>query len=317
MHRVSCCLSLSQTFGDLNVLFGPGREAGGKVLIRDLLLPLAELEAVRAAGTGSAEVVLVGVDVESKGAAVALCASIALADLDVGDFIVDGGGATGGQPVLGTGMTVAKEDGRQTGNGIVYVGDAILGAGLDGDEVDKSIVANTGAAVRVKVDGVTVTAEVSSGDGGNSTTEGVASRDDGVIGVGGLGRLDIGQEGVLDLVPGVGEASMDLAVVNKVAVVEGEENVSDPVADVVGATDGNDDVLLHRVRGNVALEARHEAANSVLAMDRRTVAVDAHEKVPTILAPLASTSGQESALQVMEAPTAASLLQEVAATICT
>lgn len=51
-------------------------------------------------------------------------------------------------------MEVAKQDGRQARDRIVKVRCPVLGAGLVGDELDKSEVANPGRAISVEIAGV-------------------------------------------------------------------------------------------------------------------------------------------------------------------
>lgn len=110
--------------------------------------------------------------VEAEAAAVAVDVGEALADLDVGDGVVDGAGGAAVEPVLGGDVPVAEEDGRQAGDGVVDVRHAVLDvAGLRGLPLHKLLVADARAAVRVHLDGVARLAEVDSSDGGDSTAE--------------------------------------------------------------------------------------------------------------------------------------------------
>lgn len=157
-------------------------------------------------------------------------------------------------------MAVLEEDGRQTRNGVVHVGDAELAAGLGRDEVGKDVVAHAGGSVSVDVDAVALSAKSCGCEGGDGTAEGVAGGDDAEARVGGDGLADGGGGGVGDFVPGVVEAVVDLAAVGKGAVVKGEDDVGDEVAEVVAAADGEDDELVGGVDGDEAANAGHRAA---------------------------------------------------------
>lgn len=199
-------------------------------------------------------------DVEARSAGVAVGVGNAGADLDLRDCVVNGCGASGRQPVLGRDMAVVEEDGRQTRNRVVEVGDAELAAGLGSDEVGKDVVAHAGGSIRVDVDVVALGAERRGREGGDSTAEGVARGDDLEARVGGDGLADGGGGGVGDLVPGVVEAVVDLAAVGEAAVGEGEDDVGDEVAQVVAAADGEDDELVGAVDGDEAANAGYGAA---------------------------------------------------------
>lgn len=213
----------------------------------------AEDELVGAAGDHVGEVVEVGVCVEAEAAAVAVDVGEALADLDVGDGVVDRVGGARVEPVLGGDVPVAEEDGRQAGDGVVDVRDAVLDvAGLRGNPLHKLLIADARAAVRVNLDGVAQLAEVDSRDGGDGAAEGVARHDDGVVGVLGLGVGDGGQNIGLHLGPGCGKARVQLAVLDKVAAGPQESQVGDPVPEARGATEGEHDVLPLGVECKVA-----------------------------------------------------------------
>lgn len=196
-----------------------------------------------------------GRDVESRGAGVAVRVGNAGADLDLRGCVVNGGSIASGEPELGRHVAVLEENGRQTRNGVVDVGDAELAAGLVGDEVDKDVVAHAGRSVGEDVDVEALSAKIRSRESSNGTAERVARGDDAEVRVGGDGLADGGGGVVGDFVPGVVEAVVDLAAVGEGAVFEAEDDVGDEVADVVAAADGEDDELVGGVDGDEAANA--------------------------------------------------------------
>ena len=127
-------------------------EALGECLVRD------NVNIHTACGDGATshrlEVVRVGVDVESGGTTVAGAVVGANTDGDlVGgpDAVISG---AGGDPVLGGSVVEAEFGGRETGDGIGTVGDAVVAAGLAADVAGEDGVANTGGAIGVDVDGL-------------------------------------------------------------------------------------------------------------------------------------------------------------------
>lgn len=94
------------------------------------------------------------------------------------------------KPVLGAGMAVVEDDGRKTGDGVGGVSDAVFGAGLLGDELGKSRVANSRTAICDQLGSNSALAEVASRNSTNSGTEGVAGDGDAVGRVGDLGFPD-------------------------------------------------------------------------------------------------------------------------------
>lgn len=237
--------SLHALLGEGLILLGPGAEALQESLLVDgeFVLALGQL-AVR----DGKQVVLMRGDVElDEAGTVALGVGVALADLDLAGEVVDLGGLAVGQPVLGSGVAVAEDDGGQTGDRVNGVSETVLGAGLAGDEVDELGVTRTGGAVGVGVAGNAVTAKVSSTNGGDSAAEGVAGDNDTVAGVGSESGGDTSLCLGIDLIPGSGEAVVDLAVGSKVAILQAELDVGNPVEDVVASTDGNDNFLTSSV----------------------------------------------------------------------
>ena len=158
------------------------------------------------------EVPSVGVEAESLGATVAVGVGMSRAQGKVGRGrnVVD-------VPVLGGGVAVVEDDGREAGNGVVAVGDAELGAGLGRDELGEDAVADAGRAVGVDVDCVAGLAEVGGSDGGCGTAERVAGCDDLVAGVGGRGGFDTGENGRLDLEPGGVETGVEETAEGEIA----------------------------------------------------------------------------------------------------
>lgn len=199
-------------------------------------------------------------DIEARRAGVAVCVGNAGADLDLGECVVNGGGITSGEPVLGRNVTVLEQDGRKTRNGVVHVGDTELAAGLGSDEVGKDVVAHAGRAIRVDVDVVALRAQSCGCERGNGAAERVAGGDDAEARVSGDGLANGGGGGVGDFVPGVIEAVVDLAAGSEGAVGEGEGDVGDEVAEVVAAADGEDDELVGGVDGDETTNASCSAA---------------------------------------------------------
>ena len=183
-----------------------------------------------------------GEDVKTKGTTVAVNVGGSGADEDLVEVVVNVEGATV-EPVLGSGVAVAEDDGRKTGDGVVAVGHTPLGASLGSHEVGEGIVTDTWGAVVVQVNGVTSGTEVGSGEGRDGTTEGVTSRDDLVAWVGLESSSESSLDGGLNLIPGVLEASVDVAVVHEVAGSLQEVDVGDPVADVAASTNRDDNLL--------------------------------------------------------------------------
>lgn len=156
-------------------------------------------------------------------------------------------------------MAVLEEDGGQTRNRVVDVGDAELAAGLGSDKVGKDVVAHARRSVCVDVDVEALSAKSRSCEGGDGAAQGVARGDDAEARVGGDGLADGSGGSVGDFVPGVVEAVVDLAAVCEAAVSEAEDDVGDEVAEVVAAADGEDDELVGAVDGDEAANACHRA----------------------------------------------------------
>lgn len=242
-----------------NILLGPAV---------DLLLELGisiggRRDTEGAAARGNiAKVGAVSLDVEAASAGVAVNVVVARADLDLVEGVgIVVGGLGDRQPVLRGGVAVVEGDGGQTGDGVVKVGDAVLRAGLGGDEVGDDTVSDTGGAVGVDVDGVAVGTEVGTANGGNSTTERVAGDHDTVGRIGGQRAGDGAGDASGQLVPGIMEAHMELASGHERGVDKGKVEVGEPVQEVAAATDGNDDLATSVVDGNVAGDASIRAGD--------------------------------------------------------
>lgn len=183
-----CFLPLSFAVDKSNILLNPSIETVLELSIISVGRPLDTK--VAAAARDLAKVVQVRIDVETEGARVAFDVSVAGADLDIADRVVGAADSSDGQPVLGGSVAVAEDDGRQARDRVVDVGDAVFGSILGGDVVANYIVADTGAPVRVNVDGDSLVAEISSSEGSNCSTEGVASGNDLEAGVSAQGFGD-------------------------------------------------------------------------------------------------------------------------------
>ncbi|KAI9149530.1 LOW QUALITY PROTEIN: DNA repair protein Rad7 [Paramyrothecium foliicola] len=257
------------------------------------------------------EVVLVRGDVErDETLAVAVSVGNALADADLASGIVELIGRAGGQPVLGRGVTVAKDDWGQTWHGVLHVGQAVLGASLGRDKVDKLGIANARGAVGVHVGSEAVAAEVSSADGGDSSTERVAGQDQTEAWVGGEGSSHGGLCLGVDLFPSIGKAFVKLAVAHEVAVFKVESEVGDPVEDVVAAADSDNNFLTSLVDADITSNAR-KASPTVLNEDSES-GNRTYFRGWTMVAASPSSVGHEP-LQVMRLPAAACELQYAAA----
>jgi hypothetical protein len=254
---------LVDDFCQFLILDGPHAQTLGQSLVADIVLS-AELDG-RSTGGNGAQVVLMSVDVETDGGtSVASNVGDTLADADLvgGEFRV--GRIASRQPVLGGDVTVSKDHGGQARNGVVDVGDAELGASLVGDELRESSVANTRSAIGVDVEVAESLAEVSGSEGSDSTTEGVSSGDDAVVGVGGAGSSESRGSRLSNLSPGSGEASVDGAAADDVAAGGAEEdNVGDEVSDVVAAAEGQDDLLAGVVNGDEATDTGEKTTTPV------------------------------------------------------
>lgn len=207
-----------------------------------------------AAGGDRAKVDAVGARVEAAGAGVAVDVVVALADLDLVDGVVIARGLGAGEPVLGGGVAVVEQDGGQARDRVVEVGDAVLGAGLGGDEVGDDTVAETGGAVGVDVDGVASGTEVGSTNGGDGTTKRVAGSNDLEARVG----VDGSSDAVRHLLPGTVEALVELTSRHEARAGKGKVDIGDPVQDVAAASDSKDDLATGVIDGNVASNAGPE-----------------------------------------------------------
>lgn len=212
-------LILKVIAGDiLHILSNPLVQASLELLITDvggsngkLAVPLP-VEAASGATGNTAKVVRVIIELETERAGVAADAGVARADLDLAD-----GGRGDLEPPFGRGVAVVGDDGRETGHGVLVVGDAVLLAGLGGGEGGKGLVADAGRAKGVQVGRVAALAEVGGRECGDGAAERVAGHTDAVGWVGGLGRLDGRGDGGRDFLPGSVEAGVDEAAAHKVA----------------------------------------------------------------------------------------------------
>lgn len=217
-------------------------------------------------------------NVETESARIALDVSVAGADHNVANRVVGAAGLVDGQPILRGSVTVAEDDGRETGDGVVEVGDAKLGAFLSGDVVANYAVANTGRAVGVDIDGVTLVAKGSGTKGGDSTTKGVTSSDDLEAGVGAQGIVDGRGDTRGHLVPCGLEAIVNLGTASQGALLKSEVEVADPVADIAATTDRENDLAASLVNSHIARNPCPETIEgtedgSPVSLDGRTVAV--------------------------------------------
>lgn len=196
-----------------------------------------------------------GRNIEAEGATIALNVGEALADDDVIKPIVDGSALAARQPVFRRGVTVAKDDGRQTRHGVIAVRNTELGAGLRGHEAGKVIVAHARRPKRIHICYDARLSQVRGAEGRNGAAERVAGGDDLEVRVGFASRRHGGLDAGGDLIPGGLEARVDAAALDEVAVGLGEDDIGDPVADVVAAADRDDDFFARVVSRYVAADA--------------------------------------------------------------
>lgn len=185
-------------------------------------LPLLKSDFDRRAAGDGAEVVQVGEDVEAERDGVAAQRLDAGAHLDVVDAVVGGEGITVRQPVLGGRVRVAEDDGWQPGHGVVEMRHAILDARLVRHEGRELGVAHARAAVVDDVHLQPLLPRVGRAQRADGRAEGVARKHDVVRWVGGLRGLHSAQHGPGDLIPGRGEAGVDLAPEYEWAVLQEE-----------------------------------------------------------------------------------------------
>ncbi len=213
--------------------------------------------------------------------------------------------------------------GGRTGHGVVGVGQAVLGAGLAGDEGGEGLVTDARRAEGVEVAGDAGLAHVGDGQRGHGAAERVAGHDDAVRRVGGHERPGRRHDGALDVGPGRQEAGVGLAARREVAArVHEEEQVGDPVPDRLGPAERDHDEAPGRVCGDESL-----VLDAVLPLGRKrkkcqprrsrpSAAVleqagvsGTHSSVARTTARSAVTSGQSLPEHEMTVPVATSPLQ--------
>lgn len=246
------------------VLLAPGVESVEELLVRGRITPLLgrggrqvtlPLERETSAAGDRAEVVQVGDDIKAKGATVAAGVCDTVADANITDLVVGRGGAACGQPELGGAVSVAEDDWGKTRNRVSGVGDAVLRAGLAGDEVCKLVIAYSWRAVAVDVHGEALAAHIGSSKSSNGTTERMTCGNELVARVGRASLANCIGSGPRNFVPGRSESSVNLAVGSKVAATPKEDNVGDKVANVVATTDGHHNLSTSVVNRNIATNA--------------------------------------------------------------
>lgn len=159
------------------------------------------------------------------------------------------------QPVLRRNVAVPYENRRQARNRIITVRHAPLTALLAGEPVGEVVVTDARRAEGVNVHGETVATKVRRAQCCDGSTERVARSNELVAWVLVASGLHGACDGVLDLLPALGEAGVDFTFVDKVAALPGEEDVGDEVADVVAAADGEDNFLAGLVYGYVGADS--------------------------------------------------------------
>lgn len=107
-------------------------------------------------------------------------------------------------------------------------------------------------------------AQISGGEGSDTSTKTVACDDELVVGVCGYGLVEHGGDGVSDVGPGGPEAVFGLAAFAELGVCVGEFYIGDPVADGVGAAEGEDDCLVGIVYGEESSGVRGGGTDSQL-----------------------------------------------------
>lgn len=156
------------------------------------------------------EIPAMHIHVEVSRPTIALDVGMPLADLD----LVESHNTIGSliKPVLRAGVSVVEDDGRETGNRVVGVGEAVLVTSPSSDELGKRIVSHAGRAKGDEINGdLEAPADVGSGDGADGGAEGVTGDGDleGRVGLSGGG--DRGHGTALDFGPGGEEAGVDEA----------------------------------------------------------------------------------------------------------
>lgn len=266
-----------------------------------LVLPLAEGELDGGAAGDGVEVVEMREDVEAEGDGVAAEGLDAVADLDVARRVVGREGVAVGQPVLRRRVRVVEDDRGQARHRVVQVRHAQLVARLVRHVLRERRVAHARAAVVDDVHRQARLARVRGAQRAHGRAERVAREDDLVARVRRLRRPHRVQGRVRDLVPRLGEAGVHLAARAEAAVVLEEletvgvhlmlvslcyaglswskvldmregllcDLLCDPVTDRVGSSDGQDNDLVGRIRGdespNIGCRTPIEACESHLS----------------------------------------------------
>lgn len=138
------------------------------------------------------EVIHMSVAVEARSPTITIDVGEAVTHLDVGGCVGSRVGLAVAEPVLGAGVAVAEDDGREPRDRVVEVCDAAFEAWLVGDEADELVVADARAAVRVHVDREALLAGVAGGEGIDCASERVPCEDGFVIRVRGCRVGDAG-----------------------------------------------------------------------------------------------------------------------------
>lgn len=202
-----------------------------------------------------AHVVEVSDDVETEGSCVASGAGDTRAGSEIAKTIVGVGRATSGKPDLRRCSAVAEEEWRETWHRVVGVSDTVLNTAGAVHVVGENIVTNTRRTEGVQVARNASTTEVGSGKDSDGTAERVTGNDELVALVLIQSSLDKAHGIAGNLVPGIREALVNLGARGKVAVLPGEDDIGDEVADVVATTDGQNNLTSSVVNGNIRRNA--------------------------------------------------------------
>jgi len=163
------------------------------------------------ASADTLEIVLVRRRIQAAGAIVAARVIYAHAHLDLVQRVRHLLGVAGRQPDLRAGVAVSKELAWVAREGIVIMGDAVVGAGLRVDELDERLVSHARAAERDDVGRDARCAQVRRCDRGHRAPETVSYRDHLVRRVGFHRGLDGLHRALLHIHPCVLEALVQLA----------------------------------------------------------------------------------------------------------
>lgn len=290
--------SIATTIDVVDILLDPAVEPLLEVgIVLGRLESRSRSRGIVAAFRDGAKVECVGSHVEAKGPRVAVDIPVALAHLNLLDGIVLAGGFRFGEPVLGRGVAVAKDDRGQAGDGVVEVGDAELGSVLGGNVVADNAVADAGGAKGVNVHSIAIVPEIATTKHGNSSAERVAGRNNFETRVGLQGGCEGSGDALGHLAPRAVEAVVDLSAGSEGAVDKVELKVANPILDVAATADRQNnfaaDFINSQISGNASVITTVESqVSEIFPYQPPCATVDSYAKVERMVTPLASRSSQ-------------------------